>query len=122
MPVLSHISEQPIYASEIYALTSNAGVVFGYQEAWSDYRYKPSRVTGQMRSGVANSFDIWHYADIYSASPTLSDAWMQDNSQANIARTLAIGNVDQILLNVRFDLEATRPMPTHSVPGLIDHF
>lgn len=122
VPVLAHISEQPIYQSEIYALTANAGTVFGYQEAWSDYRYKPSRVTGQMRSGVTNSFDIWHYADIYEAAPTLSDGWMQDNSEVNIQRTLAVADADQILLNVRFDLEATRPMPTHSIPGLIDHF
>ncbi len=122
VPVLAHISEQPIYQSEIYALTANSGTVFGYQEAWSDYRYKPSRVTGQMRSGVTNSFDIWHYADIYASAPTLSDSWMQDNSEANIQRTLAVADADQILLNVRFDLEATRPMPTHSIPGLIDHF
>jgi hypothetical protein len=122
VPVLAHISEQPIYQSEIYALSANSGTVFGYQEAWSDYRYKPSRVTGQMRSGVTNSFDIWHYADIYASAPTLSDAWMQDNSAANIQRTLAVADADQILLNVRFDLEATRPMPTHSIPGLIDHF
>lgn len=123
VPVLAHISEQPIYTKEIYAF-SGVGVddVFGYQEAWSDYRYKPSRVTGQMRSGVTNSFDIWHYADFYQTTPTLSDAWMKDNSQTNVQRTLAISEVDQILLNVRFDLEATRPMPTHSVPGLIDHF
>lgn len=123
VPVLAHISEQPIYQKEIYALTNNPDTVFGYQEAWSDYRYKPNRVTGQMRSGVTNSFDVWHYADIYSAAPTLSDTWMQDNSSVNLARTLAIGeSVDQLLLNVRFDLEATRPMPTHSIPGMIDHF
>jgi len=75
-----------------------------------------------MRSGVTNSFDIWHYADYYQSAPTLSDTWMTDNSATNVQRTLAISEVDQILLNVRFDLEATRPMPTHSVPGLIDHF
>jgi len=123
VPVLAHISEQPIYTKEIYAFGGVApDDVFGYQEAWSDYRYKPSRVTGQMRSGVTNSFDIWHYADFYMTTPTLSDAWMKDNSKTNLQRTLAITEVDQILLNVRFDLEATRPMPTHSVPGLIDHF
>jgi len=123
VPVLAHISEQPIYTKEIYALGSVADDdVFGYQEAWSDYRYKPSRVTGEMRSGVTNSFDIWHYADYYQSAPTLSDTWMTDNSATNVQRTLAISEVDQILLNVRFDLEATRPMPTHSIPGLIDHF
>jgi hypothetical protein len=122
VPVLAHISEQPIYQKEIYALTNNPTTIFGYQEAWSDYRYKPNRITGQMRSGVAGTFEIWHYADKYISAPTLSDTWMLDNSDVNLARTLAVQNVDQLLLNVRFELEATRPMPTHSIPGLIDHF
>jgi hypothetical protein len=122
VPVLAHISEQPIYQKEIYALANNPTTVFGYQEAWSDYRYKPSRISGQMRSGVSGSFDIWHYADIYSSAPTLSDSWMLDNSNTNLARTLAVTGADQILLNIRFELEATRPMPTHSIPGMIDHF
>lgn len=123
VPVLAHISEQPIFTKEIYAFGAvTETTVFGYQEAWSDYRYKPNRVTGQMRTDATASFDIWHYADYYSNTPTLSNAWMQDNSKVNIQRTLAVEEVDQILLNVRFDLDATRPMPTHSIPGLIDHF
>jgi hypothetical protein len=123
VPVLAHISEQPVYTKEIYALANNPDSIFGYQEAWSDYRYKPNRVTAQMRSGVANSFEVWHYADVYASAPVLGNTWMRDNSQTNLQRTLAIGEaVDQILLNVRFDLQATRPMPTHSIPGMVDHF
>ena len=121
-PVLAHISEQPVYQKEIYALTNNPTTVFGYQEAWSDYRYKPNKVTGQMRSIATDSFDIWHYADNYGAAPTLSDTWMQDNSHDNIQRTLAVQTVDQIKLDIRFDLEATRPIPVNSIPGYIDHF
>jgi len=122
LPVLAHISEQPVYTKEIYALADNATDVFGYQEAWSDYRYKPSRVTGQMRADATPSFDIWHFADEYSSAPTLSDTWMQDNSATNIQRILAVQTGNQIKLNVRFDLEATRPIPVNSIPGLIDHF
>ena len=122
LPVLAHISEQPVYTKEIYALADNKDDVFGYQEAWSDYRYKPSRVTGQMAAGASPNFEIWHFADKYSSPPTLSDTWMQDNSQTNIQRVLAVQTGDQIKLNVRFDLEATRPIPVNSIPGLIDHF
>lgn len=122
MPVLAHISEQPVYTKEIYALANNPNDVFGYQEAWSDYRYKPNRVTGQMREDATPSFEIWHFADRYESAPTLSDTWMQDNSQTNIQRILAVQTGDQIKLNVRFDLEATRPIPVNSIPGLIDHF
>lgn len=122
LPVLAHISEQPVYTKEIYALADNGTDVFGYQEAWSDYRYKPNRVTGQMRADATPTFEIWHFADEYSSAPTLADAWMQDNSATNIQRILAVQTGNQIKLNVRFDLEATRPIPVNSIPGLIDHF
>jgi hypothetical protein len=95
--------------------------VFGYQEAWADYRYKPSRVTGQMRSNIADSFDIWHYADDYDSAPLLSSDWIKDNSETNLNRTLAIQDQDQIKLNILFTNKATRPMPVNSIPGLIDH-
>lgn len=121
-PALAHISEQPVYQKEIYALAANAQTVFGYQEAWSEYRFMPNRVTAEMRYNATNSFDIWHFADEYSSAPTLSDTWMQDNSETNIQRTLAVATGDQIKLNVRFDVIATRPIPVHSIPGLIDHF
>jgi len=122
LPVLAHISEQPVYTKEIYALDNNPTTVFGYQEAWSDYRYKPNRVTGQMRYNATPTFEMWHFADEYSSAPTLADAWMQDNSATNIQRILAVATGQQIKLNVRFDLEATRPIPVNSIPGMIDHF
>ena len=122
MPALAHISEQPVYQKEIYALAANSETVFGYNEAWSDYRYKPSRITGEMRASATNSFDIWHYGDEYSTAPYLSDAWMEDNSEDNLKRSLAIQTVDQIKMDVRFDLTATGPIPVNSIPGYIDHF
>jgi len=122
LPVLAHISEQPVYTKEIYALANNSTDVFGYQEAWSDYRYKPNRVTAQMRQDATIHFEMWHFADRYASAPTLVDAWMQDNSNTNLQRILAVAIGHQIKLNVRFDLEATRPIPVNSIPGMIDHF
>jgi len=122
LPVLAHISEQPVYTKEIYALDNNPDVVFGYQEAWSDYRYKPNRVTAQMRQDATIHFEMWHFADRYASAPTLVDAWMQDNSNTNLQRLLAVATGHQIKLNARFDLEATRPIPVNSIPGMIDHF
>ena len=75
-----------------------------------------------MAAAATPNFEIWHFADEYSSAPTLSDTWMQDNSKTNIQRVLAVQTGDQIKLNVRFDLEATRPIPVNSIPGLIDHF
>jgi hypothetical protein len=123
-PVLAHISEQPVYTKEIYSLSNNPTTVFGYQEAWSDYRYKPSRATSLMSPNSANTLSIWHYGENYSSAPTLSDSWMQDNSATNLERTLAdqTTDADQFILNCLFKNKATRPMPTNSIPGLIDHF
>ncbi len=123
-PTLAHISEQPILNKEIYALGDDGDEVFGYQEAWADYRYKPNRVSGQFRSGVTNSLDIWHYADFYNSTPRLSADWIKDNSAVNVNRTLAVKmeKDDQIRMDVRFECVSIRPMPVTSIPGLVDHF
>lgn len=123
-PTLSCISEQPIYNREIYSFGNDGNQVFGYQEAWADYRYKPNTVTGQMRSGVSNSYDTWHYADYYDAKPVLGSTWIQDNSDSNVDRTLAVSMAtnDQLRCDIAFHCTATRPMPVYSIPGLVDHF
>ncbi len=126
-PALAHISEQPVYKKEIFANvnTMKNNPIFGYQEAWAEYRYKPSKVSGMMRSSATDpSFDAYHYADYYSAVPALSNEFIKDNSKENVERTLAVGSElsDQILLDVAFDLRCIRPMPVTSIPGLVDHF
>jgi hypothetical protein len=126
-PALAHISEQPVYKKEIFANvdTMKDNPIFGYQEAWAEYRYKPSKVSGMMRSSATDpSFDAYHYADYYDDVPALSDEFIEDNSKENVERTLAVGSElsDQILLDVAFDLRCIRPMPVTSIPGLVDHF
>lgn len=122
-PVLANIGEQAILNKEIYADGSSTDdEVFGYQEAWADYRYKPSRVTGEMRSNYATSLDVWHYADDYAALPTLSDGWIKED-KSNVDRTLAVQSAvsDQLLADIYIENESTRAMPMYSIPGLIDH-
>lgn len=123
-PALANIGEQPVYNKEIYATgTAKDNEVFGYQEAWADYRYKPSRVSGAFRSNAADgSLDAWHYADNYSSQPYLSSEWI-DETQANINRTLAVSSdrEHQYIADIYFRVRDTRPMPVYSVPGLIDH-
>ena len=79
-PVFANIGEQAILNKEIYAQGLPVDdEVFGYQEAWADYRYKPSRVAGEMRSSAPQSLDVWHLADDYSALPSLSDSWIRED-------------------------------------------
>ncbi len=120
LPVFANIGEQPVYSDEIY-YTGNDDV-FGYQEAWADYRYKPNRVSGEMRPNVSNTLASWHLADNYSNVPTLSDGWIRED-KGIVDRVLAVtsANSNQIFCDIYFKSIYTRPMPMYSVPGLIDH-
>lgn len=122
-PTLANLGEQAILNKEIYAQgTATDEEAFGYQEAWAEYRYKPSRVSGAMRSNYKTTLDAWHYADKYASQPILSSEWI-DETSANIDRTLAVQSAteDQFIGDFYFACEATRPMPLYSIPGLIDH-
>lgn len=132
-PALANIGEQAILNKEIYAYDPMGGnakmeEAFGYQEAWAEYRYKPSRVSGAMRSNYEQSLDIWHYADYYKSEglksniPALSHSWIKETKN-NIDRTIAIQSEleDQFIADFAFNCKTTRPMPLYSIPGLMDH-
>uniref|UniRef100_A0AAU8AXV9 Major capsid protein n=1 Tax=Dulem virus 122 TaxID=3145599 RepID=A0AAU8AXV9_9VIRU len=122
-PVFANIGEQAVLNKEIYAQgNSTDDEVFGYQEAWADYRYKPNRVAGEMRSQYAQSLDVWHLADDYSQLPKLSDSWIRED-KANVDRVIAVTSAvsHQLFADVYVQNRTTRPMPMYSIPGLIDH-
>ena len=119
-PMLANLGEQAVLNREIYAQgTDKDEEVFGYQEAWADYRYRTNMVTSEMRSTYAQTLDAWHYADKYDSLPTLSSSWIKEGTE-NIDRTLAVqsSNSHQFICNFFFDQSWTRPMPVYSVPGL----
>lgn len=119
-PRLAALGEQPVYNREIYAQgTPEDDEIFGYQECWADYRYKPSYVTGEMRSNYQTSLDAWHYADDYSELPRLSAKWIQEGTQ-NIDRTIAVTSEKshQFLCDFYFNEDWYREMPIYSIPGI----
>lgn len=122
-PALAHLGEKAVYNYEIYYGTENDEDIFGYQEAWAEYRYKPNRVTGQMSGNTTSSLKNWHFADIYNQLPTLSSAWIKED-KSNVDRTLAVtsATADQIFADILVSATWTRPLPLYSIPGLIDHF
>jgi len=120
-PALAHIGEQGVLNKEIYAQgTSDDDLIFGYQERFAEYRYKPSIITGEMRSTYPDSLDTWHLAQDFSDLPVLSSAFIEENPP--IDRIIAVPTSPQLLFDCYFKLNCTRPMPMYSVPGLIDHF
>lgn len=119
-PMLANLGEMEVLNKEIYCQgNATDDDVFGYQEAWADYRYHPNMVTGEMRSNYAQSLDAWHYADYYKQLPVLSSEWIQEGKE-NIDRTIAVQSEisHQFVANFYFDQTWTRPMPIYSVPGL----
>ena len=118
VPQFANLGEQPVKKKEIM-LTGEATdeETFGYQEAWADYRMKPNRVSGLMRSNATGTLDFWHYADNYAKVPTLSQEWMAEG-KSEIARTLIVQDEPQFFGAIRIANKTTRRMPLYSVPGL----
>lgn len=123
-PIFANIGEQPVYKKELFA-SAGADDVFGYQEAWADLRYRPSRVSGQLASKSTNTFDIFHFGDEYANAPILSEDFINE-TDSNFARTISIADAessdsDQFVFDIYVQNDAIRELPVYSVPSLIDH-
>lgn len=122
-PELSHLGEQAVLNKELHFHGDPAidDAVFGYQERYAEYRYKPSLITGLFNSDADSSLDVWHLAqDFGSSQPALNAAFIRENPP--IDRIIAVPSEPHFLADIWHDLKSTRPMPVYSVPGLIDHF
>lgn len=120
-PALAHLGEQAVLNKEIYAQGNTIDDnVFGYQERYAEYRYRPSQITGKLRSTVPQSLDVWHLAQRFDSLPSLNQEFIEENPP--MSRVLAVQDEPQFILDAFFDLKCVRPMPVYSVPGLIDHF
>lgn len=120
-PALANLGEQAVLNKEIYADSTDGkdDEVFGYQERWSEYRYRPNVITGKMRSNDPQSLDVWHLAQNFANRPTLSADFIKDAPP--IKRMLAVQDEPEFVCDFHFNLKCARPMPVYSVPGLIDH-
>ena len=118
---MAHLGEQAVLNKEIYYQGNAEDLgVFGYQERWAEYRYKPSQITGKLRSKHPQSLDVWHLSQDFGALPVLNDSFIQDNPPVD--RVIAVPTEPHFILDCYFDLQCARPMPVYSVPGMIDHF
>lgn len=122
-PALAHLGEQAVLNKEIFYGTAGDPIdqaVFGYQERYAEYRYKPSIVTGGMRSDASPSLDTWHLAIDFAVLPTLNEVFIQENPPVD--RVIATQSEPHFIFDSYFDLKCARPMPVYGVPGYIDHF
>lgn len=120
-PELSHIGEQEVLNKEIYAQgTTEDNEVFGYQERYAEYRYKPSIISGKFRSNATSTIDLWHLSQEFGSLPALGNTFIQENPPLD--RVQAVTGEPHFFFDASFDLRCARPMPMYGVPGLIDHF
>ena len=121
-PTFAHLGEQAIELREIYAQGTEADTtVFGYQERYAEYRYKPSQITGKFRSSVTGgSLDVWHLSQFFSNAPTLNEEFITENPP--VKRIIAVQDEPEFLIDIGFRYTTVRPMPMFGTPGLVDHF
>lgn len=121
-PALSHIGEQAILQKEIFMSGTPAedDLVFGYQERYAEYRYKPSQITGLFRSDAAGSLDAWHLSQDFAAAPVLDNDFIVENPPVD--RVIAVPAEPHFLFDSYFQMHCARPMPVYGVPGMMDHF
>ena len=120
-PALSHIGEQSILNQEIKLENDGEDLeVFGYQERYAEYRYKPSLITGKFRSNFAQSLDVWHLSEEFANIPKLNQEFIEDNTPLD--RCIAVPDEPHFLFDSYLQLTCARPMPLYGTPGLIDHF
>ena len=122
-PVLAQIGEQAVLNEEIfYQNTAADDNVFGYQERYAEYRYKPSRLSGLFRPDNATNIDEWHLSEDFASLPTLGDTFIQSNTGTPLDRCIAVPSEPHIIADFYFQMTCARPMPVYGVPGNLDHF
>lgn len=121
-PALSHIGEQSVLRKEIFCdgVDANDDLVFGYQERYAEYRYKPSQITGLFRSNAAGTLDPWHLAQDFAVAPLLNAAFIVEDPPVD--RVIAVPSEPHFLFDSVFKMVCARPMPVYGVPGFVDHF
>lgn len=124
LPSLAHLGEQAVLNKEIYLNSDgNDDNVFGYQERWAEYRYKPSLVTNRFRSNATAPLDSWHLSQDFNARPALNETFINDPTFGILAnRIQAVSGEPNYIVDCYFDYKCARPMPVYSIPGLSAHF
>lgn len=119
VPALAHLGEQAIISKEIFS-DGSAGDhdVFGYQERWSEYKYKPSRVSGAFRSSNTAPLDMWHLAQDFGTRPVLNSDFIIEAPPMERVLQVATTAGQEFLFDSFFEVRMVRAMPMFSLPGV----
>lgn len=121
-PVLAQIGEQAVLNREIYFDNTSADDdVFGYQERYAEYRYKPSRLSGKMRPTATASLSAFNLSEEFTSRPTLGNSFITSNTAGPLDEVISVPSEPQFVADIYFDMNCARPMPLYGVPGNMDH-
>ena len=139
-PIFNGLGEQPVLNKEIVAqgnsvFDDNGDIIdnqaFGFNEYGYEYRYYPSLITGQLRSGISQSLDVYHLAQYFGTIddstgvgtptlPVLNQSFIEENIPMD--RVLSVNSnegegIPQFVMDFRFNYECARVMPVRNVPA-----
>lgn len=119
-PEFANIGEQPVYKSQLFGRDVPMGDhdVFGFQEAWAEYREFPNKVRGHFRPDSNGTLSSWNYVDNFSSPPVLNSDFMKEVPN-NIDRTIAVSSniSSQFIADIYFTGNVARELPLFSVPA-----
>lgn len=121
-PKLQQIGEQSVLTKEIYA-TGDPNIdndVFGYQERYAEYRYKPSKIRGEFNSNFATPLDSWHLAEDFASQPGLNTTFI--TSTTPMGRCLSVDSGPDLLVDLWLSYKHARPMMTYGIPSTLGRF
>lgn len=119
-PTFQYLGEQAIKNKEIFAYkqeTYDSEGDFGYTPRYAEYRYHPSRITGEMRSTMA----YWHLGRLFNVGPHLNGNFI--NSRESLGQYDRIFPTDEhlgdrFIVQMRNHVFAKRPMVKNPNPSL----
>lgn len=117
-PDLANLGEQPIFTKELFVNPSQSSTeVFGYTPRYADWKYIPSKVTGEFR----DTMNYWNLNRSFASKPVLSNAFVSMN-QSQASRIFAAGNQtlnQQLYVQVLNRVSCSRLLPKYGVPLLM---
>lgn len=122
-PEFAHLGEQAVLNKEIYYnpvdtldLEHGPDDVFGYQGRFTELRYIPSSVHGEMRDQLA----YWHFGRIFSEVPILNGSFVEAQTDPRCFALVDVAQEgsDPFVCQIHMDIKAVRPLPKYAVPTL----
>lgn len=120
-PEFANLGEQAVLRKEVFFdplgdQPTEPNAVFGYQGRFTELRYIPSSVHGEMR----DTLKYWHFGRIFPIEPRLNAEFVEANTRADVfAQTEIVEQgYDPFVAQIHLDISAVRPMPKFAVPTL----